>query len=98
MSLIVDELPDQRRVMITPPACFDFSINSDLVAACSEYTVGQWRFTVDLYRVEYLDSTAVGMLLSLAGQAEEPVRVINIPSAVRTLLDSAETGSRIEMA
>ena len=98
MSLIVDELSDQQRVVITPPACFDFSINSDLVAACSEYAVGQWRFTVDLSRVEYLDSTAVGMLLRLAEQAEEPVRLIKIPPVVRALLDRAETGSRVEMA
>ncbi|MCW8908477.1 MAG: anti-anti-sigma factor [Sedimenticola sp.] len=98
MALKVVELPDEQRVVLTPAENFDFSINRDFSVAYSGYARGKWRFTVDLSSIGYLDSTAIGMLLQLAGHADGmgPVRVVNAPAGALELLGRIDAGAGIE--
>jgi anti-anti-sigma factor len=81
---------------------FDFSGHREFrhcyEAALQEPSVR--RIDVDLNAVEYLDSSALGMLLLLKEQAEArslPVALLNCGGTVREILDVANFGIMFSM-
>lgn len=70
---------------------FDFSQNDTFRKAYEAHPAGT-RFTVDLARVEYLDSSALGMLLLLrkhAGNTTDGVQLLNGSKDVMRVLQIA---------
>jgi len=49
---------------------FDFAIHQDFIRAYKAYPRGEKKFEVDLSAAEYMDSSAMGMLLQLREHAE----------------------------
>ena len=68
---------------------FDFNCHPGFRQACASF--GRVReYVVDLGTTEYLDSSALGMLLVLREEAgAEHVRVVNCQPAVRRILEIA---------
>jgi len=68
---------------------FDFNCHPGFRHACASF--GRVReYVIDLANTEYLDSSALGMLLVLREEAgAEHVRVLNCQPAVRRILEIA---------
>jgi anti-anti-sigma factor len=63
---IVSSVPDSGNpVTIKVSGRFDFSSHKAFIAAYKEHPKGEKDFIVDLASAEYLDSSAMGMLLQL---------------------------------
>ena len=56
---------DENDVTIRIAGRFDFSTHQDFMRAYKEHPKGEKRFIVDLSDAEYMDSSAMGMLLQL---------------------------------
>ncbi len=56
---------DGVEVTIHVAGRFDFGCHKDFVDAYKDYPKGEKRFVVDLSSTEYMDSSAMGMLLQL---------------------------------
>jgi anti-anti-sigma factor len=65
MSISRDLSPDAKNVTITISGRFDFSTHQDFMQAYKAYPKGEKNYVVDLTHAEYLDSSAMGMLLQL---------------------------------
>lgn len=66
---------------------FDFAMHQEFMSAYKEHPRGEKAFVVDLKNAEYLDSSAMGMLLQLRdyGKGAE-VKIQNGNEAVREIL------------
>jgi anti-anti-sigma factor len=65
MSIISELSPDEQSVTIAISGRFDFSTHQDFIQAYKAFPKGEKQFVVDLTHAEYLDSSAMGMLLQL---------------------------------
>lgn len=82
---------DGRRVLIAVKGRLDFPRHSELRALYEAYPAGT-AFDVDLSGTEYLDSSALGMLLLLrrhAGDTADAVRLLRPSAAVGRILGIA---------
>lgn len=71
---------------------FDFSLHKDFRGASDKINAATKQVIVDLGRTEYVDSSALGMLLILRekmGGDPKAVRITNAKSDVRKVLDIA---------
>ena len=71
---------------------FDFSTHKAFITAYKEYPKGEKDFIVDLSSAEYLDSSAMGMLLQLREySSKKPSSVVlsNGNAAIREILKIA---------
>ena len=69
MSVSVQADEQNKTLSIHILGSFDFSLFNEFRAAYADY-VGQYQnFSVDMSQVEYLDSAALGMLLSMKNAA-----------------------------
>lgn len=83
MSITSNLSDDQITVTIKVAGRFDFSTHQDFVQAYKGYPKGDKCYVVDLGGAEYMDSSAMGMLLQL--------REYSRPGANVTLANSNET-------
>ena len=69
---------------------FDFSLHKEFSDAYKEFPKGQKHFVVDLSQVQYMDSSAMGMLLQLrehsAKDSKDAVVLANPSSGVADIL------------
>jgi anti-anti-sigma factor len=66
---------------------FDFATHQEFMRAYKEYPRGEKKFVVDLKNAEYLDSSAMGMLLQLRDYGGGgDIRILNGNDAVREIL------------
>lgn len=65
MSISVTLQDDLDTAIITVVGSFDFSLFNDFRAAYTNLAKPYKHYVVDMSRVEYLDSAALGMLLSM---------------------------------
>jgi anti-anti-sigma factor len=92
MSLLVESPGAGQPVTIAITGRFDFHVNEEFRRAYASQPVGT-AFIVDLSRAEYLDSSALGMLLLLrrhAGDKPEGVRLMGPSADVRRILEIAK--------
>ena len=90
------------RAVISLQGRFDFSAHREFRSLCSPaLESGDIReLEVDLGKVEYLDSSALGMLLLLrerADGARKRVTLSNCRGAVRQVLDTANFGKLFQI-
>lgn len=92
MTINVTESDDTKDVTIQVSGCFDFSLHQTFIDSYQNYPKGEKRFVVDLAEAEYMDSSAMGMLLQLrehAAQDAGKIRLINANDTVLKILGIA---------
>ncbi|MET0027332.1 MAG: STAS domain-containing protein [Candidatus Thiodiazotropha sp.] len=92
MSISSEISADETTVTIKISGRFDFSTHQEFMQAYKAYPKGEKLFVVDLAQAEYLDSSAMGMLLQLrehSGNADRKVVLKNGNDAVRDVLTIA---------
>ena len=65
MAITSTASADSKEITIQVSGRFDFSTHQDFMRAYKEHPRGEKRFVVDLTQAEYMDSSAMGMLLQL---------------------------------
>ena len=91
MSITSSVSGDGRVVTISVAGRFDFAVHQQFMLAYKEYPRGEKCFVVDLEKAEYMDSSALGMLLQLRdhGQQADRVELINGNPGIREILHIA---------
>ncbi len=87
MAVVVKE-GEQGKVVLGVSGRFDFSCHREFMEAIKSYPKGEKGFVVDLADTEYLDSSAMGMLLQLREHSDrnQPVSLVNSNDEVREIL------------
>lgn len=65
MSIISTESADGKNVTIEVHGRFDFATHQDFARTYKQYPKGEKAYVVDLKSADYMDSSAMGMLLQL---------------------------------
>jgi anti-anti-sigma factor len=87
MSITSSVADNGAIVRIQVTGRFDFATHQEFMRAYKEYPRGEKRFVVDLTNTEYLDSSAMGMLLQLREHSSgSDVAIQNGNEAVREIL------------
>jgi anti-anti-sigma factor len=90
MTVKTIESDNGRTVTIFVEGRFDFSLHKEFSEAYRQYEKGGRCFVVDLSRVQYMDSSAMGMLLQLREHAikgeKDTVMLANPSSGVADIL------------
>jgi anti-anti-sigma factor len=92
MAINVTESNDGKEVTIRVSGRFDFSLHQTFIDSYQNYPKGEKQFVVDLEGTEYMDSSAMGMLLQLrehAAQDAGRIKLINANDTVRKILGIA---------
>ncbi len=92
MAINVTESEDKQEVTIHVSGRFDFSCHHSFLQEYKNYPKGEKRFVLDLNDTEYMDSSAMGMLLQLREHAVKQdgnVSLINANESVREILKIA---------
>lgn len=92
MTINITESDDKTEVTMHISGRFDFSCHHSFVQEYKNYPKGEKSFILDLGATEYMDSSAMGMLLQLREHAVKQdgnVTLINANQAVREILKIA---------
>lgn len=92
MSISATVSDDKRTATISVNGRFDFSLHNEFRKAYKDLGISGGYFIIDLMGTDYLDSSALGMLLMLKEHAENnssKVKIININSDIREILNIA---------
>ena len=67
---------------------FDFSAHQDFLSSYSKVPKGEKAFVVDLSSTEYMDSSAMGMLLQLREHADKSsqIKLVNASANIQEIL------------
>ena len=91
MSIEVIKLEDDKCVRLVMPERFDFNLHREFREAYENNPDSQ-SYVIDFEKTEYLDSSALGMLLQLwevTGGHEKGVNIINARDNVSEVLNIA---------
>lgn len=92
LDSLVDQ--DSRTLTIKVSGRFDFSLHREFKAAYAQLPdLPRWRIQVDLSRVDYMDSAALGMLLVLRERAGGEQARIALQGAQSTVLQILQVSS-----
>ena len=88
MSITTTASSDQSEITIHLSGRFDFSKHREFLGAYKEYPKGEKTFVVDLDGADYMDSSAMGMLLQLReyGKGKDKIRIINSNEGICEIL------------
>lgn len=89
MSVTSTLSPDGNVLTIAVRGRFDFKSHNAFRKAYEQGTKGDTEFIVDMADAEYMDSSALGMLLMLreyAGGDSDRVRIVNATGEIRNIL------------
>lgn len=90
MNVLVSEAPGGSEVTISVKGRFDFSCHQDFMRSYKEFPKGAKKFIVDLKDTEYMDSSAMGMLLQIREHsAKGDVALRNGNDSVKEILKIA---------
>ncbi len=89
MAVTSESLDGKNELLIKVSGRFDFSLHEDFKAAYDGKVEDGDRVVVDMEGVDYMDSSALGMLLLLreyVGEDDADVRLINGRPEIRNIL------------
>jgi anti-anti-sigma factor len=88
MAVNATESEDKTEVTIHVSGRFDFSCHQEFMAAYRGFPKDEKKFVVDLENAEYMDSSAMGMLLQLREHSKKGngVSLANPNEGVREIL------------
>jgi anti-anti-sigma factor len=100
MSISYDLSPDENSVTIVISGRFDFSTHQEFMRAYKAFPKGEKNYVVDLTNAEYMDSSAMGMLLQLrehSAKNSDGVILKNGNEAVQDVLRIANFGKLFDI-
>ena len=88
MAITIQEPADGNTITICITGRFDFATHRDFTHAYKQFPRGEKSFVVDLRGAEYMDSSAMGMLLQLRehGNKNGSVTIANSAPGIREIL------------
>ncbi len=86
MPVSVEET-DNDSVVIHVSGRFDYSIHSQFLSAYESFPKGEECFIVDLKDAEYMDSSAMGMLLQLREHSDKAAGGVTIRNSSEAIKD-----------
>jgi len=88
MSVSTVESPDSDEVVIKVSGRFDFSCHQEFITGYKAYPPGEKGYVVDLSQADFMDSSAMGMLLQLReyGNRRAGVALVNGSDSVKDIL------------
>lgn len=91
MSITTSESSDGNQVTIHVSGRFDFAAHQEFLQAYKKHPRGEKSFIVDLKNTDYMDSSAMGMLLQLRdyGAKDQDMSLVNSNDGVREILQIA---------
>ncbi len=92
MAISITESENGTEVTLHISGRFDFSLHQSFMDAYQSYPQGEKKFVVDLAETEYMDSSAMGMLLQLrehASKEQGNISLINANESVGKILQIA---------
>ena len=92
MGLSVEASPDSKVVTVAIDGRFDFTVYRAFREAYSPYKASETTYVLDLAKADYMDSSALGMLLQLrehAGGETAKIRIINCRPSLAKILKIA---------
>lgn len=100
MAISSTESDDGKVVTIHVSGRFDFAAHEAFLQSYRAYARGEKRYVVDLSDADYLDSSAMGMLLQLREYSENAsdVELMNGNDTVRELLEIANFDKLFKVA
>lgn len=100
MSVSSKESADSKVVTIHVNGRFDFAMHQEFLRAYKEFPRGERQFVVDLKGTDYMDSSAMGMLLQLRdyGSKSGSVELVNGNDAVLEILRIANFDKLFKVA
>lgn len=98
MAVTSSELGDTVTIHVS--GRFDFSTHQDFLSAYKAHPKGEKQFVVDLSGAEYMDSSAMGMLLQLRehGDKSAPIRLTNGNEGIQEILRIANFHKLFDVA
>lgn len=99
MSISVNISDDEQSVILKIVGRFDFSVHNEFRKAYKDLNIKQGIYRVELSETEYLDSSALGMLLLLKEHAEaeaSKVVIANVSDDIREILQIASFNKLFE--
>ena len=92
MGITANVSGDNKTVTIKVNGRFDFSLHNEFRKSYKDIDMANGQFIVDLKDTDYLDSSALGMLLLLREHADKctsKVKITNISNDIREILNIA---------
>jgi anti-anti-sigma factor len=92
MTVTVEKAADGSRVTLKMPAQFDFKVHKEFRGAYDDGKAPAKTYFVDLRATDYMDSSALGMLLQLreyVGGDRSRVQIVNVKPGIRQILTIA---------
>ncbi len=86
---------NKRELTIVMGGQFNFSVQREFRDAYSDLEINGVAITIDLKQVEYMDSSALGMLLVLrerSGGEKADISLIGCSTDIRKILDISQFG------
>ncbi len=90
MSISAEGSPSENSIEIKVTGRFDFSVHEDFRKAYEGQVKTGAKVVVDMGSVDYMDSSALGMLLLLreyVGEGKADVRLTNSSGEIRNILE-----------
>jgi len=87
MTVNIQRLEDNNTIVMAIAGRFDFSLHTRFRNAYKGEELNDGTFIVDLEKTEYLDSSALGMLLLLKEYAENMGSIVIIKNPNQNILD-----------
>jgi anti-anti-sigma factor len=101
MGITSTESADGKLVTIQVVGRFDFATHQDFAKAYKQYPAGEKAYTVDLSKADYMDSSAMGMLLQLREYSDRSagnVTLANGNDGVKEILRIANFDKLFDLA
>lgn len=95
MPLTYQHSPDKATVTIQISDRFDFKLHREFRQAFSESSHPATKYVIDLGQTRYMDSSALGMLLTLreqAGNDRADIRIINCSPEIERIFSISNFG------
>ena len=90
---------DNKTLTIAINGRFDFSAHTDFRNAYSQIDNNNIKVTIDMRNVEYMDSSALGMLLLLDEHfSATRIKIINCNDYIKQLLDIANFNKKFDIS
>jgi len=87
MSVNIERLQDSNTILMSIEGRFDFNLHTLFRNSYKDIELNNGTFIVDLNKTEYLDSSALGMLLLLKEHAETMGSYVLIKNPNQGVLD-----------
>ncbi len=101
MAVNVNLKADTRELTVKISGRFDFSVHQDIRKATDQVTSTIKQVIIDLKATEYVDSSALGMLLVLRdkiGGDKQKVKIVNASPEVKKILEIASFDKLFSLA